>query len=67
MSPEAMEVSIARCRQHKATGRDLLSNEVMRAGGRPMAELVSELAIKIADTVAEGVPRRPSDRALQER
>ena len=45
-----MEVSIARCRRHKATGRDLLSNEVMQAGGRPMAELASELAIKIADT-----------------
>ena len=43
-------MSIARCRRHKATGRDLLSNEVMQAGGRPMAELASELAIKIADT-----------------
>ena len=42
-------MSIARCRRHKATGRDLLSNEVMQAGGRPMAELASELAIKIAD------------------
>ena len=49
MSPEAMEVSIARCLQHKATGRDLLSHEVMQAGGRPMAELASELAMKIAD------------------
>ena len=45
-----MEESIARCRRHKATGRDLLSNEVMQAGGRPMAELASELAMKIADT-----------------
>ena len=43
-------MSIARCRRHKATGRDLLYNEVMQAGGRPMAELASELAIKIADT-----------------
>ena len=50
LSPEAMEVSIARCRRHKATGRDLLSNEVMQAGGRPMAVPASELAIKIADT-----------------
>ena len=50
LSPEAMEVSIAMCRRHKATGRDLLSNEVMQAGGRPMAELASEVAIKIADT-----------------
>ena len=50
MSPEAVELSIARCRRHKATGRDLLSNEVMQAGGRPMAELASELAIKIAET-----------------
>ena len=50
LSPEAMEVSIARCRRHNATGRDLLSNEVMQAGGRPMAELASELTIKIADT-----------------
>ena len=33
LSPEAIEVSIARCRRHKATGRDLLSNEVMQAGG----------------------------------
>ena len=48
LSPEAMELSIARCRRHTATGRDLLSNEVMQAGGRPMAELASE--IKIADT-----------------
>ena len=38
-SLEAMKVSIARCRRHKATGRDLESNEVMQAGGRPMAEL----------------------------
>ena len=50
MSPEAMEASIAGCRLHKATGRDLLSNEVMQAGGRPMADLAGELAIKIADT-----------------
>ena len=50
LSPEAMELSIAGSRRHKATGRDLLSNEVMQAGGRPMAELASELAIKIADT-----------------
>ena len=28
----------------------LVSNEVVQAGGRPMAELASELAIKIADT-----------------
>ena len=50
LSLEAMEVSIARCRRHKATGRDLLSNEVMQAGGRPMAGLACELAIKIADS-----------------
>ena len=42
LSPEAMEVSIAKCRSHKATGRDLLSNEVMQAGGRPIAEMASE-------------------------
>ena len=42
-------MNTARSRQ-KATGRDLLSNEVMQAGGRPMAEPGSELAIKIADT-----------------
>ena len=62
LSPEAMEVSIATCRRHKTTGRDL------HAGGRPMAELACELAIKIADTaLAEGLPRRPIDRPLQER
>ena len=49
MSLEAMEVSIARRCRHKATGLDLLSNEVMQAGGRPMAELACELAIKITD------------------
>ena len=65
-------MSIARCRRHKAMGRDLLSNEVMQAGGRPMAELASELATKIADTEAwpkesSKAAERPSDRALQER
>ena len=45
-----MELSIAKCRRHKATGRDLLSNEVMQVGGRPMAELAGEMEIKIADT-----------------
>ena len=44
LSSEAMEVSVARCRRHKATGRDLLSIEVMQAGGRRMAELACELA-----------------------
>ena len=43
-------MSIARRRRHKATGRDLLSNEVMQAGGRKMAELASQLAMKIANT-----------------
>ena len=50
LSPEAMELSLAKSRRHKATGRDLLSNEVMHAGGRPVAELESELAMKIAET-----------------
>ena len=35
-------VSIVRCRRLKATGCDLLSNEVMQTGGRPMTELASE-------------------------
>ena len=39
-------MSISRCHRHKATSRDLLSNEMMQAGGRPMAEL----EIKIVDT-----------------
>ena len=50
LSLEAIGLSIAKCRRHKATGRDLLSNEVMQVGGRPMAELTSGQAIKIADT-----------------
>ena len=37
LSPEAMELTIAKSPRHKATGRDLLSNEVLQAGARPMA------------------------------